>query len=422
MNMINALNTTNSNNTILSGCQSNILVVDDDQFSLKMHAHLLEQIGRDSVLCFESAVKALKFVDSNPHSLDLILLDVNMPEMDGIEFVRHLVTRGFRGGIALVSGESDRLVHSIETLGREHGLTILDRAAKPLAEASLQALLEQWEDTRAGSQPTASLAYEAEDLREAIKCGDLVNYYQPQVALKDGAFLGVETLVRWHHPEDGVIPPAAFIGLAEEAGLIDDLARDVLTGSLQAARLWGAIGLQPKIAINLSAENLRDPLLTDYIASACLASELEPGRLVMEVTEGCLYRDRVAALDILARLGLKRFGLSIDDFGTGHSSLAQLQDVSFSELKIDCRFVHGAASDATRRAILEASLELAINLDMNTVAEGVENEEDWDFLRKSRCHIAQGYFVGRPMPAGKLPAWLADWNVRRETLFAQDGE
>jgi EAL domain-containing protein (putative c-di-GMP-specific phosphodiesterase class I) len=139
--------------------------------------------------------------------------------------------------------------------------------------------------------------------------------------------------------------------------------------------------------------------------------------VVLEVTESQLMRDRRAPLEILTRLRLKRFRLSIDDFGTGHSSLAQLRDIPFDELKIDQSFVHGAWNNATVRAMFDASLGLAKQLDMEIVAEGVEDRDDWDFLRKTECDIAQGYFIARPMPAADLPEWIKSWEIRAHEEF-----
>jgi EAL domain-containing protein (putative c-di-GMP-specific phosphodiesterase class I)/CheY-like chemotaxis protein len=397
--------------------ESHILIVDDDSFALKVHAHMVESMGWKNLVCFESASEALDFIDSKPESSDLVLLDVNMPKMDGIEFVRRLVERNFTGAIVLISGESGRLVQSIVALGREHGLTIIGQLEKPAGKKGLQEILALWvEEVNAPTRSSATHKYNADDLRKAIACGELVNFYQPQVALTDGEFLGVETLVRWLHPEDGVVEPISFIGLAEDSGQIDDVARCVLAGLLADAQQWDAAALRPVMSLNLSARNLGDPSMAEYIFSACQASNLNPARMVIEVTESCLMHNRLAALEILSRLRLRRFGLSIDDFGTGYSSFSQLQDISFSELKIDYRFAHGAAKDPTKRAIFEASLDLALNMNMRTVAEGVENEEDWDFVRSTRCDMAQGFFVARPMPADSLPEWLAHWKIRCKPL------
>jgi EAL domain-containing protein (putative c-di-GMP-specific phosphodiesterase class I) len=154
----------------------------------------------------------------------------------------------------------------------------------------------------------------------------------------------------------------------------------------------------------------------DEVAGAARKAGVSPSKLILEVTESQLMRDSLVLLDIATRLRLKRIGLSIDDFGTGYSSLAQLRDIPFDELKLDRGFVHGAWNNASLRAILQANLEMARQLGLRSVAEGVEDRHDWDFLRSLGCELAQGYFIARPMPADQLEGWLAEWRGRRQEL------
>jgi EAL domain-containing protein (putative c-di-GMP-specific phosphodiesterase class I) len=157
----------------------------------------------------------------------------------------------------------------------------------------------------------------------------------------------------------------------------------------------------------------------DFVMSQLTRFGVAAENLILEVTESRLMTNVLAPLDILTRLRLKRISLSIDDFGTGHSSLSQLRDIPFDELKIDQSFVHGAGQDKTQRAFFSSSLGIARQLGMKTVAEGVEDRADWDFLRQQGCDLAQGYFIARPMPAGALRAWLADWEMRRSELLSE---
>ena len=163
-------------------------------------------------------------------------------------------------------------------------------------------------------------------------------------------------------------------------------------------------------------DNLLSLEFLDVVVDLVVSMGVRPQNLVFEVTESRLMQDPRIALEILTRLRLKRFRLSIDDFGTGHSSLSQLRDIPFDELKIDQSFVHRAWANDTQRAMFDASLGLARQLNMETVAEGVEDFADWNFLRQQKCDVAQGYFIARPMPASSLPAWLADWEIRRGQL------
>ena len=255
-----------------------------------------------------------------------------------------------------------------------------------------------------------------EELDRALRTQQLVLHYQPKVALADGAVVGVEALVRWRHPVDGLLYPDSFVSVAEASGQIDALTRHVLSQALAQARRWRDAGLALKVAVNVSMDNLARLDFPEFVLRETAHHGVPPTELLLEVTESRLMRDARAPMDILTRLRLKHIGLSIDDFGTGHSSLAQLRDIPFDELKIDRGFVHGSRELATQRAIFNASLDMAHQLEMTAVAEGVEDRADWDFVRESGCDIAQGYFIGRPMPADALPEWMRQWRKRAELL------
>ena len=395
-----------------------ILLVDDDAFALKLVRHQLGQLGYSEVEAFADPHEALVRLEGDASTVDMILLDLQMPGIDGIEFVRHLARINFAGGVALLSGEDDRILQTAFRLASAHRLSVRGALHKPVTPGQLEVLLGA-----AISAPTrrpsggARKHYTAERLREAIAAHELTNVYQPKVELATGQVRGVETLVRWQHPEDGMVFPDQFISLAEENGLIDALTRLVLENAIAQAHVWEAAGLQLHVGVNVSMENLSDLDFPDFVAKALAAAGTSHRSLVLEVTESRLMTNVISALDILTRLRLKHIGLSIDDFGTGHSSLAQLRDIPFDELKVDRGFVHGSADDGAKRAILEASLAMAKQLGMTTVGEGVEDRADWDSLRASGCTLAQGYFVARPMPAGALPKWLEEWKARVPELI-----
>lgn len=394
----------------------NILLVDDDPFMLKLLAHQLAQFGLGDVTACERGHDALVVVEARRGDIELIFCDLQMPKMDGVEFVRQLVRIGFKGRLVLVSGEDARILQTAEKLAKAHKLDVLDSLQKPVSPAQLQQILGQVSNRPALVPRAVRKRYGADELRRGIAGGQLVNYFQPKVKLASGTVTGVETLVRWRHPEDGLVFPDQFIEVAEEYGLIDELTHAVLTGSLDQARRWKAEGLSLELAVNVSMDNLTRLEFPDLVERAVAQAGLSVSSLTLEVTESRLMKNRLESLDILTRMRLKRIGLSIDDFGTGHSSLVQLRDIPFSELKIDRGFVHGTHSDASARAIVEASLGMAQHLGMTTVAEGVEDRDDWDFLRASGCDLAQGWFIAKPMPATELPDWIADWELRRPAL------
>lgn len=394
-----------------------ILVLDDEPFMLKLLGYMLANLGFTQVTTCDSGRSALEWIDCPDSSPELILLDLNMPEMDGIELVRHLVERRYTGSLILISGEDERMLQTAEKLVRAHKIAILGHLCKPANPEELSALLAKWTPYRPCEPRGAKKAYGVDEVRAAIVNGELVNYYQPKVDVASGKVVGVESLVRWRHPREGTVFPDEFIGVAEEHGLIDDLTRAVIGEAFAQARTWQDDGLRLRVALNISMYNLATLEFADYVTAAASTAGIAPADIVLEVTESQLMKDLPAALEILTRLRLKRFSLSIDDFGTGYSSFSQLCDIPFNELKVDQGFVHGAANNGTLRAIYSASLSLAKHLGMKTVAEGVEDRADWDFLRSTDCDLAQGYFIAKPMPAVEIPDWITAWEVNFDNLM-----
>lgn len=389
-----------------------ILLVDDDSFALHLLTRQLANLGFSQIVRCTRAREALAHLEHHATDFGLVFCDLQMPEMDGVEFVRQLVHIGYHGSLALVSGEDERVLHTVERLARAHHLDVLGALHKPVTLQALQDLLTRQTARDCGAPGSARRIYPPRQLRHAIERGELVNHYQPKVSLGNGALVGVETLVRWHHPDDGLVEPEQFIGTAEECGLIDDLTQSVLAGALQQGGAWHAEGMPLQVAVNISMENLHALDFPDTVGHEAAAAGMPLTFLVLEVTESRLMKDPLSPLDILTRLRLKHIGLSIDDFGTGHSSLAQLRDIPFTELKIDRSFVYGASRNSYLQVILESSLDMARQMGMKTVAEGIEDLDDWHLLRASGCDVAQGYLVGKPMPAADLPAWRQDWSSR----------
>jgi EAL domain-containing protein (putative c-di-GMP-specific phosphodiesterase class I)/FixJ family two-component response regulator len=399
-----------------------ILVLDDESFMLKLLNRILANLGFTSVILCDSGRAALESIDANSRP-NLILLDLNMPEMDGIEFVRHLVERHYVGSLILVSGEDERMLQTAEKLVQAHKIPILGHLHKPVTPESLSLLLDKWTPPSKSSQGIPKKIYHAEELRAALDNHELINYYQPKVAVASGEVIGVETLVRWNHPVDGIVFPDMFIGVAEAFGLIDELTQVVFSNALAQAKAWRDAGIRLRVAVNVSMDNLASLSFLNFVAEMTAKVGIAPQDIVLEVTESRLMQDTRAPLEILTRLRLKRFRLSIDDFGTGHSSLAQLRDIPFDELKIDQGFVHRAWSDETLRAMYDASLSLARQLGMEVVAEGVEDRNDWDLLQRTGCDLAQGAFVSRPMLPGELPGWIEAWHERiRVELSLENGK
>jgi PAS domain S-box-containing protein len=252
------------------------------------------------------------------------------------------------------------------------------------------------------------------DLRRAIESGELVLHYQPQVDVGSGALAAVEALVRWRHPQRGLVAPDVFIPLAEQTRLIRPLSRWVLGAALRQYAAWQAAGLTIPVALNLSAHDLQDPTLPDLVTDLLQANGVPPEHLRVEITESSLMADPNRAREVLARLRGVGVQIAIDDFGTGYSSLAYLKDLAVDELKIDGSFVQDMATDAGARAIVRAVIDLSDDLGLRVVAEGVEDQTTWEALAALGCDVAQGYYFAPPLEASDVAgraAGLLNWRL-----------
>jgi EAL domain-containing protein (putative c-di-GMP-specific phosphodiesterase class I) len=241
----------------------------------------------------------------------------------------------------------------------------------------------------------------------------LVLYYQPKVSVKTGFVVGVEALVRWHHPTRRVLCPGSFIGLAEQTGLIRVLTPYILEEALSQCRAWQDQGIRLPVAVNLSARNLSDPSLTSTIERLLDRYGVDPRWLTLEVTESAMMLERAHVLEDLRRLHGAGIGVSIDDFGTGHSSLAYLSRLPVSELKIDQSFVTDMARNYHHSFIVRTITDLGHNLHLGVVAEGIENELTLGLLGAVGCDTVQGFHLCPPLPPSELEAWLTDRTIAR---------
>ena len=293
-------------------------------------------------------------------------------------------------------------------LAPDHG-----RTADELLQRADIAMYQAKESTRshevyeAATDPySASRLAMVGELRRAIAEGQLEVHYQPKATLASGAVDGVEALVRWNHPDRGLIPPNDFIPLAEETGLINKLTVYVLDAALGQCSKWRSEGIDVAVAVNLSARNIADTDLPDTVGGLLREHAVDASRLVLELTESSLMADPEGAKDVLERLHRMGVGLAIDDFGTGYSSLTYLSELPVTELKIDRSFVKSMATSDGDAFIVRATIDLGRNLGLRVVAEGVEDESVWQRLTELGCDVAQGYYLRRPEPASDLTPWL----------------
>lgn len=395
-----------------------VLVVDDSTLQREFAVELCGEIGIDSVLQAADGLEAIELLRQDSE-IEAIILDLEMPGMDGVQVLHELVRLKLDPAIVVASSRESVLLNVVESMGKSLGLRLLGVLQKPVSLEQLAGSLGRYlampprdeQDSQAPHGPVLGVG----DVQLALLRGEFISYFQPKVALYDGRLCGVEALIRWQHPVHGLLPPAAFIELVEGSQYISPVTLHMLDMSLQYCKVWHDAGLPLSFSINVSARSLADSKLADAIIDRVAASGIAPGFVILEITESAIMTDLSITLGTLARLRLKGFGLSIDDYGTGFSCMLQLSRVPCTELKIDRAFVNGASKKAHLRIMLESALDIARKLNLKVVAEGMETREDWQLLRELECGEAQGYFVAKPMPGEALLPW---WRANQGRLQA----
>lgn len=383
-----------------------IYIIDDEPQTLGLIAEYAKLIGYRSK-AYTDAIKF--FEDPEEHAPgSIMILDLIMPGMDGIEVMRQMVKTGNILPLILVSGYDSGVLNSAEHLAKAHSLEIIATITKPFEYSVFKNIIQNYIKVERRQAPRPELVLSADELKEAIDHNQLILHYQPQIEISSGALVGVEALVRWQHPKHGLIYPNLFISLAENNGLIEDLTEQVINMALEQALSWKSQKFILQMSVNISAENITSLSLPEQLSHLLKKNDLDPSMITLEVTESSLMGQLSTSLDILTRLRMKGITLSIDDFGTGHSSLSQLYRMPFSKLKLDQSFVMNMAKDSEARGIVKTCIILGHELKMQVVAEGVENDETLILLKKMGCDLAQGYHIAKPMAAKKILEWSKD--------------
>lgn len=384
-----------------------VMVIDDDPCVLDFVECLLESLGLRDIQTQQDAGQVLQWIASKSQPFDVILCDLDMPNMDGIEFLRHLADSAYQGSVGVISGANAKVINAVERLAKTHNLNFMGYVEKHHLDASLlTTLLSRADKTAEKVCHTQSAGLQEWEIRRAITAGELEVHYQPKVDCASGKVTGVEALVRWNHPSHGLVLPSLFIQAAERFQLIDALTHVVAKQAIEALGSWHKQAMLLNLAINLSAQSLYSLDLPEKLMQYLDLADVEPQYLTLEITESQVLEELSAPMEILTRLCLKGLGLSIDDFGTGYASLEQLNRLPFTELKIDQCFVQQAPSDQSAHIIMESSINMAKRLGMKTVAEGVEDKQMLDLVCALGCDEIQGYFIAKPMPKKLFEEWF----------------
>jgi EAL domain-containing protein (putative c-di-GMP-specific phosphodiesterase class I) len=380
-----------------------ILILDDDREIGELVSSAAKGLG---IECVVTADADGFFLSLTP-DVTMILLDLVMPGVDGVEILRLLGEQGCRAGIIMMSGVGKRIIESAEALATTLGLSVVDHLVKPFSIAQLEGVLKRSRKPEAVHSTKSRIdnPFDVADLSRALDQEEFVLHYQPQIEISTGKCLGVEVLVRWQRPGVGLVAPGSFIEIAEELDLIDDLTWLIMKrGMSEMGDVRDRDGEPISLSFNVSVLSLRHLSFPDNLIAIASEHGVSPEKLILEVTETGLIRDLSKTLAVLTRLRMRKVRLSIDDFGTGYAMMQQLRLIPANELKIDRSMVEHLDLES-QRVVVQKMIELTSALDMVSVAEGVETREQLEFLRAKGCDIAQGFLFSKPLTKQQFLAW-----------------
>jgi EAL domain-containing protein (putative c-di-GMP-specific phosphodiesterase class I) len=377
-----------------------ILVVDDDPVFAAIMEQFLIRHGAGKVATAGDGETALELIASRPAEFGCIILDLSMPRLDGIRFLRRIARAGFTGSIAVVSGEPPSVRDSARRLARMLGLTCIGAWGKP---ADFDAIALAALNPKTPSVRTPAPAVDAEEINKALRRAQLHAHYQPRVDLATGEVVGAEALARMTGSDGRLLDAGQMINLAERDGSITDITwRMIEVVAQDAADLAREFGRPLVLSFNISGSILANENFAGALGDILRQSGLAPEYFVVELTESCLPEDHVRSLETLTLLRMQGFGLAIDDFGTGYSNIEHLRNYPFSELKIDRSFISRATHDRFALACVRACVALARELSMSVVGEGIETERDLALARDCGIDLGQGYLFARPLPLAEF--------------------
>jgi len=384
-----------------------VLVVDDSASYRAIAIEIFKNLGVTDVLEAENGVAALAIITSTP--IDLVLTDLNMPGMDGIELLNKLARAKDKKicFIAVMSSVAQSVLDTVQSIADASSLELLGIFPKPMCVEYLRKILDRFDpEMRMISPRLSDLKFSVSDVVQALNCGELEPYFQPKVRFSDAKLCGMEALVRWIHPVYGVLPPNVFVEHLETGTLAKDFFLNFLQLCCVFLKTLPATPSPLSCSINFPVPLLTDESIVDAMVGIVEENGLSTDMIVLELTETSLMIHLADSLSSLARLRMRGFTFAMDDYGTGYSSMSQLARCPFSELKIDREFVHNATNSPKKLAILHAAIALCERLNLLSVAEGVETQEDWNLLETLGCEVAQGYFISRPIAADAMKEWL----------------
>lgn len=380
-------------------CDVTCLVVDDDPMFNLVAESVLKSLTRGKVVTTANGREGLATLADG--IFDFVFLDLNMPDLDGLAFLRAASEVGFKGRIVISSGEDRSILQSAQTLGRMLGVSIAGALRKPLQLAEVKAMLEL------GGR-LAPAAQVDPPIRLLDDQYDLTPYYQAKFDLASGKIEGVEALIRLRTSDGQIHGPAKLFDSLRDGDHLTEVSLRIASHVLEHVRLWRPLGITQLVSINFDASVLEQPQSVSEFIRRVREAGIDPRTLCLEVTERSLPKNPSRLIEALARLRMTGFQLSLDDYGTGASNFDLLRQCPFTELKFDRSLIAGSVQDAITRRFVQSSAELARDLDLETVAEGVENHAELGVVLEAGIRKVQGFLFARPESEATVRAMLRE--------------
>ncbi|MEP6356330.1 MAG: EAL domain-containing response regulator [Hyphomicrobiales bacterium] len=385
-----------------------VLLVDDDPTQLILLNGYFMGLGCDQIFEASSAQKAIEIVRENKDEISLIVSDLMMPDMDGIEMLRALKQDAFKGSIALISSLEQRLIDSAHKLGNLHQLKIIGTCRKPLTKQCLDNVFHGVDFTEKATLKSVSTASELTDVLAGFEAEQFLPYYQPKVDVLSGRIVGVEALARWEHPANGLISPESFLPTIEGNDLTMELTFLMFRRAFADMAKWRDKGIHIKIALNVTATEVANLSFPSQVQGLLDEYEIEADKIVIEMTENEVLEFNATSMEVLTRFRLMGVDIAIDDFGTGYSNLKTLKEFPYTELKIDQAFIRGMSKDSFSQETVRVAATLGRQLNMRLLAEGVETADEWDFVKARGIDEVQGFYIAKPMPADAFASFYSE--------------
>jgi EAL domain-containing protein (putative c-di-GMP-specific phosphodiesterase class I)/CheY-like chemotaxis protein len=343
-----------------------------------------------------------------------VVLDLSMPEMDGIEIMRAIKRRVYRAGIIIISGMGTRVIDAARDYAQARGLTIAGTLEKPIEAGALRAILESDIASRLSAarlpEPPPRVANGSDaELCQALEAGQIRPFYQPRVDASTGLLAGFEVEAHWEHPQLGALPPDRFFDQAARLGIVDQLTGCIANAALEWFAGFHVRGFGLTLSLSVPRNSLHSDMVLSLLRQRTDQLDLDRRRIIIEITEGAIMVDPGRAVETFTRLRAAGFGIAIDDFATGYYSLAQLFRLPVSELKIEESLVATMHTSRESRAIVKSIIDIAGNLDLRVSAEGVADSDSCRALRALGCEYLQGSFIASAMPAPAVSEWVEGW-------------